>query len=85
MDNIWSKPAAQTSKEFDPFSDMFNWARDKLAEKVDMPTWASPLVNAVDLEYRRRLNFKISLLHNQIDDLSREISAIENQVESNNI
>lgn len=56
--------------EIDPIQMLMGWVRDTMASVVDLPSWASPLVNALDLEYRNRLNYKIAFLEQQIGELS---------------
>jgi hypothetical protein len=59
--------------KWDPAKDFFEKASAWIASKVNLPPWASPFVNAVDIEYRRKLNFSIELLEGQVRDLRKEL------------
>lgn len=72
--------------EIDPFQMLFAWGKRQLERVVTIPSWASPLVlilifnfqvNAVDLDYRHRLNYKISILEEQIENLANEVKELE--------
>jgi hypothetical protein len=64
----------------DPVSSLLNWVRDKINHKYNPPVWASPVLNAVDLNYRRKLNYQIEYLEQQIAELGLELSRrISNQ------
>lgn len=59
--------------KWDPAKEAFDSLSSWIAAKMDLPPWASPFVNALDIEYRRKLNFSIEVLERQVEDLSREL------------
>ncbi|KAI9337901.1 hypothetical protein DFJ73DRAFT_798371 [Zopfochytrium polystomum] len=67
-----SEPAlAPATGQFDPVGAAVGWVRRRavgaMAEVVDdVPAWLSPLVNALDMEYRVRLNEKTEKLERQV-------------------
>jgi hypothetical protein len=81
LDHIWVQ-SGEEQKDFDPFSDMLNWCARKLQERVELPDWTRPLIYAVDLKYRyqclhrERLNYKIAVLQNQIEQLERQQKSV---------
>ncbi|KAI9096964.1 hypothetical protein DFS34DRAFT_129644 [Phlyctochytrium arcticum] len=58
--------------EIDPLGSLFIWARDKVNQNVNVPEWASPLMNAWDIEYRKRLNARLEILEAQVADLKEK-------------
>jgi hypothetical protein len=65
-------------KGYDPLGELIKWARVKIKSQiVDTPKWASPILNALDLEYRDRLNFKIRVLERQVGKLKEELKVLE--------
>ncbi|KAI8816388.1 uncharacterized protein EV422DRAFT_545850 [Fimicolochytrium jonesii] len=64
-------------KELDPIGSAFIWARDALNRSVDLPEWASPLLNAFDVEYRKRLNVRLEILEVQVRDLRESVERMK--------
>ncbi|KAJ1557986.1 hypothetical protein HK405_014688, partial [Cladochytrium tenue] len=68
---------------FDPVMWVVRAARDAVSDRVDVPVWLSPLMNALDMEYRDRLNRKVSSLEMQVQLLrerARELGIDERAV-----
>lgn len=65
------------SQTEDPVRALFSNAKSYIESKVDVPEWASPLVNAVDINHRRTLNFRIEMLQDQINVLKKDIEKLE--------
>ncbi|KAJ1552103.1 hypothetical protein HK096_001344, partial [Nowakowskiella sp. JEL0078] len=58
----------------DPIKDLFLWSVSKMKTLVnlegdDVPAWASPFANALDLEYRHKLNLRIQVLERYVQQL----------------
>ncbi|KAJ3333505.1 hypothetical protein HDU76_007271 [Blyttiomyces sp. JEL0837] len=69
--------APPVESTLDPIQDAFLWLRGKLFGKEEVPSWASPLANAFDLDYRIKLNNKVTSLEIQVEDLKLELSKLE--------
>ncbi|KAJ3085219.1 hypothetical protein HK102_000205 [Quaeritorhiza haematococci] len=64
----------------DPFKDVVLWIRDKIADTVGgLPDWASPLANALDLEYRQKLNVRLRILERQVTELRISVDALKKE------
>jgi hypothetical protein len=63
---------------WDPIQDAFDWTKNRLVflawKGRPIPDWSSPLVNALDIEYRKRLNDKLDILERQIGKLKKDLS-----------
>ncbi|TPX32966.1 hypothetical protein SmJEL517_g03991 [Synchytrium microbalum] len=69
-DNIVMPPS---SYSWDPLRDGMDWASAKLNQYVTLPAWASPLANALDIEYRKKLNMQIQALEAQVFVLRKRV------------
>ncbi|KAI8590384.1 hypothetical protein BDZ88DRAFT_108786 [Geranomyces variabilis] len=66
--------------DFDPLGAVFMWARNKINENVDVPDWTSPLLNAWDFEYRKRLSLRLGILEVQVADLRETVGRLRREV-----
>ncbi|KAJ3194911.1 hypothetical protein HK101_001583 [Irineochytrium annulatum] len=64
---------------YDPVGEVLGWIRSRVMANFDVPAYLSPLVNAVDVEYRVRLNTKADILKVQIENLEAEITAVKKE------
>ncbi|KAL2915271.1 hypothetical protein HK105_205136 [Polyrhizophydium stewartii] len=72
--SMQSRPAT----EWDPFGDLMQWILGGIRARLDLdPKWSSPLFNAFDIDHRKTLNVKISILELQVRELRDEIGRIE--------
>ncbi|KAJ3007543.1 hypothetical protein HKX48_009060 [Thoreauomyces humboldtii] len=69
----------EKAKEFDPLGDLFLWTRDRINENVDLPDWMSPMLNAWDIEYRKRLSIRLGILEVQVGDLKTEVARLRTE------
>ncbi|KAJ3406373.1 hypothetical protein HDU80_011385 [Chytriomyces hyalinus] len=61
---------------WDPLRELVTYMRGRFIRSVDaVPSWASPFVNALDLDYRKRLNIKIEILERQVGALKLQLKA----------
>ncbi|KAI8914988.1 hypothetical protein DFJ77DRAFT_464245 [Powellomyces hirtus] len=75
---------APPKKELDPLGDAFVWARDMINANVDMPDWTSPMLNAWDIEYRKRLSIRLGILEVQVRDLNESVAKMRRMVGESN-
>ena len=71
-------------KEFDPVQSIVLWIREQFSDRIDVPHWLSPVMNALDLDYRLRMNKKIEVLEAQVGGLkirARDMGLIPKDVE----
>lgn len=61
--------------EFDPFKTFYEFVQDIL--RSILPESMTCMTRAVDIEYRRKLTFKVVLLRDQIDELRLKIAKLE--------
>ena len=61
---------------YDVFTDALSRIKRYLLDEQEPSPWASPFLNAFDLEHRKKLNYKIQVLEAQIDLLTEEIDSI---------
>ncbi|KAI9015016.1 hypothetical protein BC832DRAFT_547115 [Gaertneriomyces semiglobifer] len=66
--------------DFDPIGSLFKWTRDKINDSVDLPDWASPLMNAWDMEYRKKLNVRLDILTAHVAELEENITSLKRQL-----
>jgi hypothetical protein len=63
-------------RDLDPLKDFFNYSVAKInswfGDSEDIPDWASPLVNALDIDYRKKLNVRINILNGQVSELEEQ-------------
>lgn len=63
-------------RDLDPLKDFFNFGVAKInswfGNSEEIPDWASPLVNALDIDYRKKLNLRILILNRQINELEEQ-------------
>ncbi|KND00372.1 uncharacterized protein SPPG_04696 [Spizellomyces punctatus DAOM BR117] len=78
-----AKPAP--AAEIDPVGSLFVWARDKINANVDLPDWTSPLLNAWDIEYRKRLNIRLKILESQVGELRETVGTLRKDVGEDNV
>ncbi|KAI9328520.1 hypothetical protein BDR26DRAFT_53024 [Obelidium mucronatum] len=74
---------------YDPLREFTQWAQKKIINKVGGVAvvdggWVSPILNALDLEYRKRLNVKIDILERQISSLRTQLESKGIQIDNNN-
>lgn len=62
----------QDTRASDPFRNVFERFISTIGQVVDFPEWASPLVNALDPDYRKRLNYRIRILQDEIEELEKQ-------------
>lgn len=67
-------------KEIDPVGAVFMWAKNKINENVEVPDWTSPLLNAWDVEYRKRLNVRLKVLESQVGELRRNVGELKEEL-----
>ncbi|KAJ3153062.1 hypothetical protein HDU86_005360 [Geranomyces michiganensis] len=67
--------------DFDPLGSAFMWARNKINENVDVPDWTSPLLNAWDFEYRKRLSLRLGILEVQVADLRESVGRLRREMD----
>ncbi|KAJ3200618.1 hypothetical protein HDU67_001975, partial [Dinochytrium kinnereticum] len=86
MDRFRYNPTHEPSArhELDPIGALVGWVTGKVVERnreggydLGANWWASPVLNAVDMEYRVRLNSKIEVLERQVERLTREVEEEE--------
>ncbi|KAI8916023.1 hypothetical protein EDD86DRAFT_9583 [Gorgonomyces haynaldii] len=70
-------PEQREQPVYDPIGDAAKWIQTKLTKTIDTPVWASPLVHAVDMQHRKKINYQIILLQDQVRDLMEEIKQLE--------
>ena len=58
---------------FDPVQELFLMIRNTIKSNIDLPPWTSPLMNAIDLDYRKALNVKISVVRAQVAKLEKQL------------
>ncbi|KAJ3412977.1 hypothetical protein HDV05_008692 [Chytridiales sp. JEL 0842] len=64
---------------WDPVGEFVMYLRNKFKAHVEVvPEWASPILNALDLEYRERLNIKIASLEGEVGNLRAELRSLAN-------
>ncbi|KAI9203584.1 uncharacterized protein BJ171DRAFT_137034 [Polychytrium aggregatum] len=72
---------------WDPIKDAYHHVRDLIIGPVghdseyQVPSWASPLANALDMEYRNKLNSYIATLEFQIAEVSQANRALRAQLD----
>ncbi|KAJ3300070.1 hypothetical protein HK104_004792 [Borealophlyctis nickersoniae] len=79
----WAQPRMPPMRDMskpvghrDPFAELVLSLRDrvkKLRDDKPWPEWASPLVNAYDVEYRKNLNIRKEVLEYQVKELRVDI------------
>ncbi|KAJ3033433.1 Mitochondrial inner membrane protease atp23, partial [Rhizophlyctis rosea] len=67
------------STQVDPVADAWVWMRDKINEVVELPEWASPVANAFDIEYRKRLNKRLEILELQVLELRERVADLREE------
>ncbi|KAI8848505.1 hypothetical protein BC829DRAFT_393711 [Chytridium lagenaria] len=72
--------------EIDPLGSLVGWITGKVVDRSGgghelgaAAWWASPVLNAVDMEYRVRLNKKIGILERQVEKLRKEVAELEGE------
>ncbi|KAJ3130580.1 hypothetical protein HK100_007941 [Physocladia obscura] len=63
---------------WDPLNDFTKYLRGRAVNTFDenFVSWASPVINALDLDYRNRLNAKIAILERQIASLNSQLEKV---------
>ena len=81
---IWKKPFRNTADGSiqkqtppDPIASVLNRLRDAIYSRYSTPPWISPFLNAFDVDYRKKLNYKIEHLETQIEILKERINKID--------
>ncbi|KAJ3069323.1 hypothetical protein HDU98_007634 [Podochytrium sp. JEL0797] len=82
MDLRNPKPREEESFDdhgYDPLREFTQFVRRKVLDRMGDVTvvnggWVSPVVNALDLEYRKRLNVKIEILERQVGSLRAQLA-----------
>ena len=59
--------------DWDPVRDGFEALVSIIGSLIDIPEWASPLVNALDSDYRKKLNYQIRILEDEISQLQKRV------------
>lgn len=68
----------------DPIKFVFDFIISQVRYHLDgLPEWASPLANAIDVEYRKRLNVRIRILEDQIEELQEKVQSNNNNSSRN--
>ncbi|KAJ3016481.1 UNVERIFIED_CONTAM: hypothetical protein HDU68_012183 [Siphonaria sp. JEL0065] len=65
---------------YDPLREFTQWVQKTIINKVGGVAvvdggWVSPMLNALDLDYRKRLNVKIEILERQVASLRTQLEA----------
>ncbi|KAJ3124502.1 hypothetical protein HK098_001113 [Nowakowskiella sp. JEL0407] len=67
--------------ELDPLKSLFDWSVSGIKWLLrlhpdNVPDWASPLANALDLEYRKLLNVRLRVLEADVQELENRIETL---------
>ncbi|TPX41881.1 hypothetical protein SeMB42_g05369 [Synchytrium endobioticum] len=67
---------------WDPVKDGLDWVSNKINQHVTLPEWASPMANALDIEYRKKLNMQIQALEAQVTVLRKRVDELKRDKET---
>ncbi|KAJ3280670.1 hypothetical protein HDU79_011447 [Rhizoclosmatium sp. JEL0117] len=74
------EPESFDDHGYDPLREFTQYLRRKVLDRMGDVTvtnggWVSPMLNALDLDYRKRLNIKIEILERQVSSLKVQLEA----------
>ncbi|KAJ3032604.1 Mitochondrial inner membrane protease atp23 [Rhizophlyctis rosea] len=85
-ENAWlevgrTEPDPAKSKWWDPVNVFAVWVKEKVHEHYgEPPEWATPYLNAFDVEYRKRLNIRAEILEGQVIKLQEQIKTLKREI-----